>query len=214
MLCWKISLFWSVYLKLIGRIPQKKEDCSQPHGQSSIDRVIFVHSVKTSVRDRGLCVTTVPVGHYTWNVKLAYGRSAMLEDMFQRLVQHPTMDVEAFLMKPLKNMTVLLQLHCSAIQSRLLIPCFKRLPVSIRVVLWRRSCGVCLKNVLCKAKNMPWYCTSCCLGWRVVTWNRSVQWRSADSYSPEVSNLSPKDGVERLQLSPLRTDNANPVQAK
>ena len=43
----------------------------------------------------------------------------MLEDMAERLAQHPTMDVEAFLMKLFEDHdSALSQLHCSAIQSR------------------------------------------------------------------------------------------------
>ena len=100
---------------------------------------------------------------------------------------------------------------------RLLIPCFKRIFARVnkgRIVktkLW----GLFEERSLQSEEHAVVLYEL--LSWMAGSHLKTDQFKSIALLTrihQQYPNLSPKDGVERLQLSPLRTDNANPVQAK
>ena len=187
----------------------------------SIENIIRVcDSVKTTVRDMGLGVLQeFLLGTKSENPSWHTIEPSLLEEMAQKLVQHPTMDVEAFLMKLFEDHDAL---STTPLLGRpehftMLEPCFKRIFARVnkgRVVktkLWEWLEGRSLQSEAHASATYE------LLSWMAGSHLKTDQFKSIallTRMQQLYPNLSPKAGVERLQLSPLRTDNANPVQAK
>ena len=95
----------------------------------SLENIIRVcDSVQTTVRDRGLgALQVLLMGNGSDNPSWSTADPAMLEEMARRLAQHPTMDVEAFLMKVFEehDRDSDVQLLGSPHQMKMLVPFFQ-----------------------------------------------------------------------------------------
>jgi hypothetical protein len=190
-------------------------------GHLSLENIIRVcDSVKTSVRDRGLgTLQEFLLGTKSENPSWHTADPAKLEEMARRLAQHPTMDVEAFLMKLFEehDAGAAAPLFGHPEQLTMLIPCFKRIFARVnkgrlvKTKLWELLEERALQSVANAAALYG------LLYWIAGSHLKTDQFKSIallTRIQQQYGDLSLNDEEKRLRLSPLRTENSNPIEAK